>query len=153
MFLYFAYGSNMWRRQMAERCPEHELIGKALLPDHALCFPRSSPVRNCGVAGIVARPGAEVWGVVYRLNDRDLAALDRREGYDAAKPFHVNRYNRMTIRVLRDGAALDCVTYLAREEPGRHVPGLAYMQAIIEGAVENGLPEDYVAALRAVETV
>ena len=149
--LYFAYGSNMSRRQMAERCPDHELIGKALLPDHALCFPRSSPVRNCGVAGIVAKAGAEVWGVVYRLNARDLAALDRREGYDPAKPFHVNRYNRMTIRVLRDGAALECVTYLAREEPGRHVPSLAYMAAIIEGAEENGLPEEYMAALRMVE--
>lgn len=152
MFLYFAYGSNMWRRQMAERCPDHELIGTALLPDHALCFPRSSPVRNCGVAGIVAKPGAVVWGVVYRLNDRDLALLDRREGFDPAKPFHANRYNRMTIRVLRDGEAIECLTYLAREEPGRHVPSVAYMQAIIEGAVDNGLPEDYIEALRLVET-
>ena len=152
MLLYFAYGSNMSGRQMAERCPGHELIGKAVLPDHALCFPRSSPVRNCGVAGIMAEPGAQVWGVVYRLNARDLAALDTREGYDPAKPFHVNRYNRMTIRILRDGAALECVTYLAREEPGRHVPNAAYMAAIIEGAVESGLPEDYVAALQAVET-
>ena len=153
MFLYFAYGSNMWRRQMAERCPDHGLIGTALLPDHALCFPRSSPVRNCGVAGIVAKPGAEVWGVVYRLCDRDLAALDRREGFDPAKPFHVNRYNRILIRVLRDGAELECLTYLAREEPGRHVPSVGYMQAIIEGALENGLPDGYVAALRMVETV
>ena len=152
MPLYFAYGSNMWRRQMAERCPEHEVIGTALLPDHALCFPRSSPVRHCGVAGIVGKPGAQVWGVVYRLNERDLAALDRREGYDPAKPFHVNRYNRILIRVLRDGTTLECLTYLARDEPGRHVPSETYMQAIIEGAVENGLPEDYVAALRAVET-
>ena len=137
---------------MAERCPEHELIGKAVLPDHALCFPRSSPVRNCGVAGIVAKAAAEVWGVVYRLNARDLAALDKREGYDPAKPFHVNRYNRLTIRVLMDDGALECLTYMARQEPGHHVPSMAYMQAIIEGAVENGLPEDYVAALRSVAT-
>ena len=92
MFLYFAYGSNMSRRQMAERCPDHECLGIAVLKDHALCFPRTSPIRNCGVAGLAETPGAEVWGVVYRLHDGDLTALDRREGYDPAKPFHVNRY-------------------------------------------------------------
>ena len=70
-----------------------------MLPDYALCFPRHSQIRNCGVAGIVETPGAEVWGVVYRLHDEDLAALDRREGYDPAKPAHVNRYNRQTVSV------------------------------------------------------
>lgn len=68
--LYFAYGSNMWREQMRERCPDHECLGVAVLKDHALCFPRSSPIRLCGVAGIAASPGAEVWGVVYRLSER-----------------------------------------------------------------------------------
>ena len=62
--LYFAYGSNMWRKQMTERCPDHECLGIAVLKDHALCFPRSSPIRLCGVAGIAESPGAEVWGVV-----------------------------------------------------------------------------------------
>jgi cation transport regulator ChaC len=146
--LYFAYGSNMWREQMRQRCPDHELIGKAVLRDYALCFPRSSPVRNCGVAGIVEQPGSEVWGVVYHLSEKDLSTLDRREGFDQAKPVHVNRYNRVTVRVLRDGLRFDCVTYLARPEPGRHVPNAEYMAAIITGAEENGLPAEYVARLR-----
>ena len=150
--LYFAYGSNMSRTQMRQRCPDHEVIGKAVLPGYALCFPRHSPIRNCGVAGIVEQPGAEVWGVVYRLHDEDLAALDRREGYDPAKPAHVNRYNRKTIRVLKDGEALDCLIYLARAEPGKHVPSVEYMSALITGAVEIGLPEDYVSRLRAFGT-
>jgi cation transport regulator ChaC len=150
--LYFAYGSNMWRAQMHERCPDHELIGKAVLPGYALCFPRSSPIRNCGVAGIVEQPGADVWGVVYRLHDEDMAALDRREGYDPAKPAHVNRYNRKTVRVLKDAAALDCLTYLARAEPGTHVPSVHYMSALITGAVENGLPAEYVSQLRTIRT-
>jgi cation transport regulator ChaC len=146
--LYFAYGSNMWREQMRQRCPEHEHLGVAMLEDHALCFPRSSQIRNCGVAGLMASPGAEVWGVVYRLNARDLAALDTREGYDPAKSPQVNRYNRQPVRVLMNGAPLDCVTYFARSEPGRHIPSVDYMSAIITGAVENGLPADYVARLR-----
>ncbi|MCA3573852.1 MAG: gamma-glutamylcyclotransferase [Aestuariivirga sp.] len=148
--LYFAYGSNMWRQQMAERCPGHELIGTAVLKDHTLCFPRFSKIRKCGVAGIRPQPGAEVWGVVYRLTAQDFAALDRREGYDPLQPPHVNRYDRRSVRVLRDGESLDCLTYFAREEPGRHVPNAAYMQAILTGAEENGLPREYVTQLRTI---
>ena len=151
--LYFAYGSNMWRAQMQQRCPDHEVIGTAVLPGFALCFPRYSQIRNCGVAGIAEKAGAQVWGVVYRLHDEDLAALDRREGFDPAKPVHVNRYNRHTVTVLKDGTPLECLTYFAREEPGRHVPSAEYLQALIAGAEENGMPADYVAALRAVATL
>jgi cation transport regulator ChaC len=148
--LYFAYGSNMWRKQMRERCPDHECLGVAVLKDHALCFPRSSPIRLCGVAGIEAKPGAEVWGVVYRLSARDLAVLDKREGYDPARSAQENRYNRQTIRVVMRGKELDCLTYVARPEPGTHVPSTDYMSAIIAGAEENGLPEVYVAELKKI---
>jgi gamma-glutamylcyclotransferase len=150
VFLYFAYGSNMSRRQMTERCPDHECLGIAVLKNHALCFPRHSPVRHCGVAGLAETPGAEVWGVVYRLHDGDLAALDRREGYDPAKPFHENRYNRQTIRVLMDGCPVECLTYFARPEAGEHIPNAAYLGTMIEGAQENGLPETYINALRVI---
>ncbi len=151
--LYFAYGSNMSRTQMRQRCPDHEVIGKAMLPGYSLCFPRHSQMRNCGVAGIVEAPDAEVWGVIYRLHDEDLAALDKREGYDPAKPVHVNRYNRMTVRVLRDRLPLDCLTYLARAEPGTHVPSVDYMTTLITGAVENGLPAEYVTRLHTISTL
>ncbi len=150
--LYFAYGSNMSRSQMRERCPEHECLGMAVLPDHALCFPRSSPVRLCGVAGLAEQPGSQVWGVVYRLSERDLHALDKREGYDPARPAHVNRYDRRTVRVLMDGATLECLTYFARSEAGQHVPSTDYLRTIIVGAEENGLPTTYVQGLRAIVT-
>ncbi|MCA3555901.1 gamma-glutamylcyclotransferase family protein [Aestuariivirga sp.] len=153
MFLYFAYGSNMSGRQMTERCPDHERLGIAVLKDHALCVPRTSPIRNCGVAGLAVTPGAEVWGVVYRLHDEDLAALDRREGYDPAKPHHENRYNRQTIRVLMDGRDVECLTYFARPEPGEHVPSANYLATMIEGAVENDLPAEYVATLRLIPSL
>ena len=151
--LYFAYGSNMSRAQMRERCPDHEYLGAAVLKDHALCFPRHSTFRNCGVAGLAETPGADVWGVVNHLHDEDLAALDKREGYDPAKPYHVNRYNRRTIRVLMDGRNLECLTYFARHELGEHVPSADYLATMIAGAEENGLPDAYVSALRLITTL
>ena len=153
MFLYFAYGSNMSRRQMSERCPDHECLGIAVLKDHALCFPRTSPIRKCGVAGLTEATDAEVWGVVYRLHDQDLAALDKREGFDPAKPVHVNRYNRQTVRVLMDSGIVACLTYFARPEPGVHMPNADYLATMIEGAEENGLPEAYVSALGLITTL
>jgi gamma-glutamylcyclotransferase (GGCT)/AIG2-like uncharacterized protein YtfP len=123
------------------------------LPDHALCFPRSSPVRHCGVAGLASRPGAEVWGVVYRLSAKDLSALDRREGYDPERRADINRYNRQAVRVLMNGEPLDCVTYFARPEPGDHVPSAEYLRTIIEGAEENGLPPDYISMLKTLSTI
>ena len=153
MVLYFAYGSNMSRQQMRERCPDHECLGFAVLKDHALCFPRHSPIRNCGVAGLAETPGAEVWGVVYQLHDADLAALDKREGYDPAKPSHVNRYSRQTVRVLMDIREVDCLTYFARHEPGRHVPSTEYLETMIAGAEENALPSEYLAGLRLIPSL
>ena len=52
-----------------------------------------------------------------------------------------------------NGGALDCVTYLARAEEGTHEPSAEYMAAIITGAVENGLPADYVTSLRLIASV
>lgn len=148
--LYFAYGSNMSSAQMRERCPGHERIGIGMLPGHKLCFPRSSPIRQCGVASIAPRPGSEVWGVIYRLTAPDLAALDRREGYNEARDLDSNRYLRKIVQVRMEADLLDCGTYEARPEPGAHIPSLAYLATIIEGAEENGLPSGYVASLRSI---
>jgi gamma-glutamylcyclotransferase (GGCT)/AIG2-like uncharacterized protein YtfP len=98
----------------------------------------------------VEQKGAEVWGVVYRLDDGDLATLDRREGYDPARPADMNRYNRQTVRVLMNGQPAECFTYFARPEPGTHDPSKDYLRTIIEGASENGLPPGYVAKLMAI---
>lgn len=155
-FLYFAYGSNMSLAQMRERCPAHERVGIAKLSGYALCFPRSSPIRLCGVAGIEERGSSEVWGVVYRLNAIDLATLDKREGYDAAAAFQINRYNRREVTVLLEGdpsRPAACLVYLARSEPGVHVPSSAYLGTMVEGAAENGLPAGYIETLRAIRCV
>ncbi len=53
--LYFAYGSNINLDQMAQRCPEAEVVGPVTLPDHELLF------RYSGVATI--RPKRTVWSM------------------------------------------------------------------------------------------
>ncbi|WP_373503494.1 gamma-glutamylcyclotransferase family protein [Aestuariivirga sp.] len=148
--LYFAYGSNMSLAQMRSRCPGSVKVGIGVLPGHRVVFPRHSPVRNCGVAGIV--PAAEdVWGVIYRLGGIDLASLDKREGYDPSLPDAANRYVRREFSIHVDGeptAILQCHVYAAIPQPGVHGPSAEYLSTILTGAAENGLPDGYVKKLK-----
>lgn len=73
--LYFAYGSNMDPEQLKTRCPDAELVGIGVLADHALCFPRRSNKRDCGVSSVAPVVGRETWGVVFRLTRRILQFL------------------------------------------------------------------------------
>jgi hypothetical protein len=79
--LYFAYGSNLDPRQMIERCPKAKYIGRATLAGWELEFVGQS--RNWGgaVANIMRKKGAIVPGTVWRLNRKDLDAMDTCEGH------------------------------------------------------------------------
>src|SRR6202020_2257009 len=78
--LYFAYGSNMDAALMQRICPGHRVLGVAELRDHRLAFTRRSKRTGTGVADILAAPGESVWGVLYELEDSQLAAIDEKEG-------------------------------------------------------------------------
>src|SRR5271170_368989 len=99
--LYFAYGSNMHRPQMQERCPSARFADVAVLPDHKLAFTRKSAKRGCGVADVVFAPGRKVWGVLYKIADLDLENLDASEGYRPGRA--KNSYRRRACRVLTEG--------------------------------------------------
>ncbi|KAG0635479.1 Butirosin biosynthesis, BtrG-like protein [Tuber brumale] len=75
---YFAYGSNLWLAQMHRRCPEHKLIGTALLPRHRW------HINTRGYANLVPTTAAnddhDTYGVVYTLSESDEAQLDLSEG-------------------------------------------------------------------------
>lgn len=148
--IYFAYGSNLDRQQMAQRCPNAKVIGPARLADHRICFPRKSPVRGCAVASIEPYVGTTVWGVIYEMTVDDLKRLDAREGYDPINLKAVNRYDRVEIVVQRlNGEPAPAVTYVAVPESEPGLPSADYMRQIIEGAVAHSFPDDYVASLKA----
>ena len=153
--LYFAYGSNMDPHQMRRRCPSSRFVTIARLADHRLAFTRRSPRRRCGVAGVVAEDGAEVWGVVYRLRKtRDIQRLDAAEGYrpHAARGTRYTRHIRL-VDAAGDGARpMAAEIYLAA--PTRFVlpPSLTYVAHMLRGARHWGLPHDYVTQLNHIPT-
>jgi AIG2-like family len=153
--IYFAFGSNMDPRQMGERCPSHEVRGRACLPDFELCFPRRSPSRQCATAGFAPAEGAVVWGVLYELNDKDAASLHQAEGYVPGGSSEQNRHNLEEIQVRLDGLngeAVAAFTYVAYPDELGAEPSREYMDHLISGAQHHGLPEAYLVRLVAIKT-
>ncbi|CUX02034.1 MULTISPECIES: gamma-glutamylcyclotransferase family protein [Rhizobium/Agrobacterium group] len=141
--LYFAYGSNMDPAQMMERCPDAKFVGLGYLADHVLCFPRRSKKRGCGVSSLAPQNDHDTWGVVWELTDRDFALLDENEGYRQDREPLANAYNRVTVTISLDGVAMDAETYIASPQEGSHLPNLAYLTHLRNGAAHHGLPETY----------
>lgn len=91
--VYFAYGSNLDRQQMARRCPSAMPMTGAVLPNHQLAFAGHSAVWGGGVATVRPKPGAHVNGMLYLLADTDLARLDQFEG----APYTYERRSKIVV--------------------------------------------------------
>jgi gamma-glutamyl AIG2-like cyclotransferase len=134
--LYFAYGSNMSSRQMAGWCPEPVALGPAELPGHRLAFLRRSIRWQGGAADIVQAPGESVWGVLWEL-PLGLGELDAKEAAGDA-------YRRRTAEVLLGREPHEAVVYeVIRKEPEEVPPRHEYIDEMLAGAREHGLPETW----------
>lgn len=71
--IYLAYGSNLNKEMMKDRCPKAKPIGTAYFPDWRLCFK--------GVADMIPAPGFRVPVGMWRITDACELALDRYEGF------------------------------------------------------------------------
>ncbi len=140
---YFAYGSNMSRAQVRQRAGEPAEEKIARLENYELNFDKVAR-GGSGTANLVAAEGQVVYGVLYRLSEQQLKALDRFEGV----PEH---YRRSEMNVVDEqGNKIAAQVYLARKLRKGLKPDRSYLQRIIEGAEEHGLPADYVEKLKKV---
>lgn len=143
--LYFAYASNMEPRRFRRLCPGGTVVGPARLPGYRLAFSRYSRQRRGGSADVVPDPESEVWGVLYEVDEGDLAAMDRSEGVPAA-------YQREVVMVVDEaGEERQAVTYLANRT-GEFLPHKEYLRVIVQGAEARGLPPEYIEGLKQIRT-
>jgi gamma-glutamylcyclotransferase (GGCT)/AIG2-like uncharacterized protein YtfP len=127
---YFAYGANMDRDAMRERCPGATLLGTERLSGYRFVIARA------GYAGLVPDPAADVHGVLWQLTSLDVAALDDFEGVAEGL------YRRATLTVA-GGPALVYVP----ADYNRGAPQPGYLEAVIAAARSQGLPDDYIRQL------
>ena len=127
---YFAYGSNLSARQMAQRCPDATDPRPATLADHDWL------INERGVATVEPQPGGVVHGVVWHLSEHDLAKLDSAEGVPV-------RYRRDRLTVHTDAGHEAAWVYIDhRVDPGP--PRAGYLERILEGAHHHGLPNRWI---------
>jgi gamma-glutamylcyclotransferase (GGCT)/AIG2-like uncharacterized protein YtfP len=134
MTLYFAYGANMERAAMAKRCGRATPLGPALLRGWRY-------VIADGYGSVAPAAGMHVFGVLWRLTPRDLAALNIFESLDSGL------YRRTMLTVEVGGQRARALVYLGRNGGKRRaMPG--YQERIIAAAEEWDLPKRYIAELR-----
>ncbi|XP_069504866.1 gamma-glutamylcyclotransferase [Ambystoma mexicanum] len=149
-FLYCAYGSNLLRERILLRNPSATFYSTGRLQDYKLAFGNRRGRENGrwhgGSATILLSPGEEMWGVVWKMNVKNLASLDKQEGVMSGV------YVPIEITVTTEaGEELTCRSYQLND----YVPSLPspqYKQVICMGAKQNLLPAEYQNKLEAIET-
>jgi gamma-glutamylcyclotransferase len=136
---YFAYGSNMEHRLMLEeRCPGSEFVGRAILDGYWMVYDGFSPSWGGALANIAPSRQDEVWGGLYEITEEHLAKIDSYEGC----PRH---YQRSLLDVLRSGGKGKVQAWVYYRQPQAvGVPSRRYLEALVQGARDCGLPEDYI---------
>jgi len=130
---YFAYGFNLSRKQMLERCPDSKPMFVATLHNYKLIFVGWSRQWRGGVASIKPFRGDRVLGVVYEVSERDLRRLDSYEGYPG-------NYNRLKVTVFNeDGDPIESITYIKSGQLEETQPSTEYLAIIQQGYKDWGL--------------
>ena len=146
---YFAYGSNMQSATLrGRRCIEFQRAppGRARGWRLVLDKPPLLPVKE-SFANIIADGDAEVLGVLYEIATADLPHIDFTEGV------LIGNYERIAIPVeplASPGEHVLAYTLTSDRHDPSLQPSQRYMDLLIAGAEEHGLPADYIASLRAV---
>jgi hypothetical protein len=137
---YFAYASNMNRRQIEVRVQRTQLRWMAAgLDGYALQFNKRSTVDQNGKANNRSRWEWWAWGVLFELSEEEFLRLARFGG----------GYLRQTIEVasVKPTARFSAETFAAKPDGSGLLPASQYLQIILAGAREHALPGDYQAQL------
>ena len=136
------------RIRSEDRCPSARPIGTAALPGYVLKWHKLSTKDGSGKCDIIrcSEDGSVVHGVLYEIPNHEKSKLDRAEGLGYG-------YEQVEIEVSQDDRSVTAVAYVATNVDPILKPFDWYHAYVVDGAVEHGLPDDYIAGLRSVEVI
>jgi hypothetical protein len=160
---YFAYGSNLnsravaeWARHYGHRPPSLKPGKPGVLDNYRLCFPIFSEYWGGGIGDIVYDPGKYVAGALFDLTEAELAVLDQKVGRKVdGSGKDVGVYKQITVKVapLGKGAPVEAITYTGVNVEKYHIPPTQhYMEQVIQGAYSFGLSMMWIAYLQSFST-
>ena len=128
--IYFAYGANLDRNGMDNRCPGNKPLCRAVLKNYRLMFK--------SVADIEEAVNHNVHGALYEITKEHLRSLDRFEGYPRL-------YIRKTVPVItEDGREIKAIIYQMNDRNSYSSPYRGYLNTILSGCQQWQLPEEYI---------
>ena len=129
--LYFAYGSNMNKAQMAARCPGSRWLGAATLSDYRWIIAAD------GYANAIPSRGNIVEGILFEITPADEAELDIYEEVSAGC------YAKHVVSVQHIGGTVDALVYL-NPVTDKGVAEPAHLEPLRRAMfVDGGLSEAY----------
>lgn len=137
--LYFAYGSNMSTARLRQRVPSAVPLGCHILGEHDLRFHKVSRDGSgkCD-AFSTSDHRDEVYGALFGIDEDEKVSLDRAEGLGFD-------YEEKMVKVIAsDGVIRSAVTYIAIRIDETIRPYTWYLNHVLVGATETGLPEAYI---------
>jgi gamma-glutamylcyclotransferase len=146
--LYFAYGSNMSPRRLRSRTPSAEMVGLFTLQGHKLKFHKvgKDGSGKCNAWNSGSREDI-VEGVVFKLDENQVADLDKAEGLGYG-------YEKRWVEVESDdGMRVRVFAYFATRVDDDLSPFSWYLEHVLRGASHAGLTERYIAAIGKVSAI
>ena len=122
-----AYGSNLNLEQMAQRCPNSDVVGMTELCGYDLKFRGDDGNAVATVEPSDGTVPALLWG----LSPEDEASLDAYEG-------HPKLYRKETVTVELDGKHIDAMMYVMNDGYDLGAPSERYLKTILQGYREHG---------------
>jgi len=130
MTLYFAYGSNLNKKQMKVRCPKAKVVGTFTLNDARLVFR--------GVADVIADSTSKCVGGIWKITKDCELALDRYEGFNPANQAG-GMYRKVYLQLAKPIAGeTELMLYVMNSE-GIMPPSQYYLDAIRQGYKDFGI--------------
>jgi len=147
VFHYFGYGSNLLHQRILLQNPTAQFVSIGKVDNFKLDFDYESERWKGAAATIKECPGKCVWGVVWRMNVSDRDNIDDQEGV------HKGTYKPIEIQVCTPGGEeLSCRSYQLLKTSQDKQPSPQYLDVVIQGALQNSLPEEYIKQLQNIHT-
>ncbi len=129
--LYFAFGSNLYQKQMKKRCKDSKYIGCHKLKGYKLVFRHM--YYGGGVADVERKKNSEVLGAIYRISKKDEKKLDVYEDFPHV---YIKKYFKLWGRKV--------MFYYMPKKSKLIPPSKRYLNLIIKGYKDCGYKNNYI---------
>src|SRR6184192_2212289 len=150
MYRYFAYGSVLSRRHLAEWAGEHGVDPglfahgtPAVLRGYELAFDVERKFWGGRVANLREREGGAVHGVLFEVPAQAREAVLRKEGV----PTGLSQEIEVNVEVAGKPVAANAFVARPERRAGPGAPSARLMTYLLEGARERGLPQSWIEEL------